>query len=170
MIEWFQVLNLWLRIVSWFCSLYNWIVGWYFMIFFINNLRICMSSFYLFLWIGRKWVLWFFLCKKLVVQQVINLYQTKQPILKAYRNEVLDLIDNFFLAFNIHLIPKSENKQADSLAISGSNFRPPLPLKLKYDVELRCRPNIPDQTIISKMGNPSNSSTSLWPYQLWKPV
>ena len=25
-------------------------------------------------------------------------------------------------------------------------------------------------TIVSKMRNPSTSSTSLWPYQLWKPV
>ena len=126
--------------------------------------------FFLFWWIGRKRFLRFFLCKKLVVQQVRSLYQTKQPKLKAYRNKVLDLIDNFFLAFNIHLIPKRENKHADSLAISASNFKPPLPLKLKYDVELRCRPNIPDRKIVSKMGNPSTSFTSLWPYQLWKPV
>ena len=126
--------------------------------------------FFLFLWIGRKWFLWFFLCKKLVVQQVRSLYQTKQPKLKAYRNKVLDLIDNFFLAFKIHLIPKSENKQEYSLAISASNFIPPLPLKLKYDIELRCRPNIPNRKIVSKMGNPSTSSTSLWPYQLWKRV
>jgi ribonuclease HI len=44
---------------------------------------------------------------ELVVQQVRNLYQTKQSRLKAYRNEILDLIDNFFLAFNINFIPRS---------------------------------------------------------------
>jgi len=80
---------------------------------------------------------------ELVVQQVGNLYQTKQSRLKAYRNGILDLIDNFFLAFNINFIPRSENQQADSLAISASNLRPPLPLKFKFDVSLRCRPSIP---------------------------
>ena len=33
---------------------------------------------------------------------------------------------------------------ADFLAVSTSNFRVPLPPKLKYDVEVRYRPSIPD--------------------------
>ena len=32
----------------------------------------------------------------------------------------------------------------DSLVVSTSNFRVPLPPKLRYDVEVRYRPSIPD--------------------------
>jgi hypothetical protein len=33
---------------------------------------------------------------------------------------------------------------ADSLAVSASHFRIPIPPKLKYDVEVKYRPSIPD--------------------------
>ena len=33
---------------------------------------------------------------------------------------------------------------ADSLAVSASQFRVPLPPKLRYDVEVKYRPSIPD--------------------------
>ena len=46
---------------------------------------------------------------KLVVQQVNNVYQVKQQLLKVYRNEVWDLIDNFFTAFNVSFIPRDHN-------------------------------------------------------------
>jgi len=46
---------------------------------------------------------------KLVVQQVISAYQAKHPQLRSYRNELWDLIDNFFSAFNIPFIPREEN-------------------------------------------------------------
>jgi hypothetical protein len=57
---------------------------------------------------------------------------------------VWDLVDSFFSAFNISFIPREENVMADSLAISARNFRVPLPPKLRYDVEVRYRPSIPD--------------------------
>jgi ribonuclease HI len=62
---------------------------------------------------------------ELVVQQVKNVYQTKHPRLKNYRNEVWDLIDNFFLAFNISFIPREENAPADFQAFSASLFEAP---------------------------------------------
>jgi hypothetical protein len=40
----------------------------------------------------------------LIVHQVRNIYQDKNPRLRSYRNEVWDFIDNFFLAFNISFI------------------------------------------------------------------
>jgi ribonuclease HI len=43
---------------------------------------------------------------KLVVNQVINLYQAKHLRLRYYRNEVWDLIDNFFLCFQHFIHPK----------------------------------------------------------------
>ena len=50
---------------------------------------------------------------ELVVQQIRNAYQAKHPRLRSYRNEVWDLIDNFFLAFNISFIPRDKNQKTD---------------------------------------------------------
>jgi hypothetical protein len=50
----------------------------------------------------------------------------------------------FFLAFNISFIPREENTMDDSLVVSASNFRVPLPPKLKYDVEVKYIPSILD--------------------------
>jgi hypothetical protein len=57
---------------------------------------------------------------------------------------VWDLIDNFFSAFNISFIPREENTLADSLAVSASQFRIPLPPRIKYYVEIRYRPFVLD--------------------------
>jgi ribonuclease HI len=81
---------------------------------------------------------------ELIVHQVKNLYQAKHPRLRAYRNEVWDMIDSFFLAFNISFVPREENSVADSLAVLASNFKVPLPPKLKYEVDIKYRPSIPD--------------------------
>jgi ribonuclease HI len=43
---------------------------------------------------------------ELIVLQVKNMYQTKHPRLRAYINEVWDLVDSFFLDFNISFIPR----------------------------------------------------------------
>jgi ribonuclease HI len=81
---------------------------------------------------------------ELIVQQVRNTYRAKHPRLRSYKNEVWDLIDNFFSSFNISFIPREENTLADSLAISASQFRIPLPPRIKYEVEIRYRPSVPD--------------------------
>ena len=46
---------------------------------------------------------------KLVIQQVKNFYQVKQYLLKVYRNDAWDLIENFFIAFNITFVPREYN-------------------------------------------------------------
>jgi hypothetical protein len=79
---------------------------------------------------------------ELIVHQIKNLYQTKHPRLRSYRNEVWDLVDSFFSAFNISFIPREENTMAYSLAISARNFRIPIPPKIKYDVEFKYKPSI----------------------------
>jgi hypothetical protein len=81
---------------------------------------------------------------ELIIQQVKNVYQAKHPQLKRYRNEVWDLIDNFFYAFNIVFVPRKENTSADSLVVSASLFRIPLPPKIHGEVEVRYRPSILD--------------------------
>jgi hypothetical protein len=81
---------------------------------------------------------------ELIVQQVRNIYQTKHPRLRSYINEFWDLIDSFFLDFNISFIPRGENIMVDSLAVSMRSFKVPLPSKLMYDIEVKYRPSIPD--------------------------
>jgi ribonuclease HI len=81
---------------------------------------------------------------ELIVHQVKNMYQAKHLRLRTYINEVWDLVDSFFLDFNISFVPRDENTMADSLVVSTSNFKVPLPPKLKYDVEVKYRPSIPN--------------------------
>jgi ribonuclease HI len=81
---------------------------------------------------------------ELIVHQIKNVYQTKHPRLRSYRNEVWDLVDSFLSAFNISFIPREENTMADSLVVSTSNFRIPIPPKIKYDVEFKYMPSIPN--------------------------
>jgi ribonuclease HI/uncharacterized small protein (DUF1192 family) len=81
---------------------------------------------------------------ELIIQQVKNVYQAKHPRLKNYRNEVWDLVDNFFLAFNISFIPREENASADFLAVTASLLEvPTLPI-VRSDVEIKYRPSVPD--------------------------
>jgi ribonuclease HI len=80
---------------------------------------------------------------ELIVHQVLNIYQKKNPRLKAYRNEVWVLIDNLFSAFKISFFPREANTLADSLAIFSSNFKIPLPLNPKYNVEVKYIHTIP---------------------------
>jgi hypothetical protein len=54
------------------------------------------------------------------------------------------LIENIFLSFNIHVIPIIHNQQADSLVVSTSTFRPPNATSLKYQIQLKHRPSIPN--------------------------
>jgi hypothetical protein len=65
-------------------------------------------------------------------------------MLRNYRNEVWDLVDIFFIAFNISFVQSEENAMTDSLLVSTSNFRVPLPPILKYEVEVKYRPSIPE--------------------------
>lgn len=55
-----------------------------------------------------------------------------------------DLIDNFFLAFNIQFLPREGKKIVDSLVVAASNFKTPQNPLLRYEVEVRYRPSIPD--------------------------
>ena len=81
---------------------------------------------------------------EMIVHQVRNLYQAKHLRLKDYRSEVWHMIDNFFLDFNISFVPREDNSMENSLVVSTSKFRVPLPPKLKYDVEVKYRPSIPN--------------------------
>jgi hypothetical protein len=81
---------------------------------------------------------------ELIVQQVRNVYQTKNIWLKDYINEVWDIVEDFFLSFNILYITRNQNEKDDSLVVKKSTFKIPFPPKLKYEVEVRYMPSILD--------------------------
>jgi hypothetical protein len=53
-------------------------------------------------------------------------------------------MENFFSSVNVHYIPCTENLKSDSLAKAASTFAPPTTFKLKYHIEVRHRPFIPN--------------------------
>jgi len=81
---------------------------------------------------------------ELVVQQVKSVYQTKHPIMRSYKNQAWDLIENLFDAFNIVAIPREENHRANALAIVANTFKVPINIKLRYEIKVRYRSSIPD--------------------------
>jgi hypothetical protein len=98
---------------------------------------------------------------KLIVNQVRNIYQTNNPRLKSYRNEVWDLIYNFFSSFNIFFVPREANTLDDSLVVSASNFKIPLPAKPKYNVEVKYRPSLLDNVKHWKVFEDSNDDKNM---------
>jgi ribonuclease HI len=80
---------------------------------------------------------------ELIVNQIKQQYQAKNPRLRSYRKFLWYLIENFFSSFNIHSILRMQNQQADCLAKVVATFIPPTVLNLKYHIEMRHRPSIP---------------------------
>lgn len=80
---------------------------------------------------------------ELVINQVKGTYQAKHPRMRAYRNVVLDMIENFS-EYNFSLIPREHNAIADSLASSTSVFKIPIGPNKKYEIEVKHRPFVPD--------------------------
>ena len=58
---------------------------------------------------------------ELIIKQVQGSYQAKNPILRLYRNLVLDLMEGF-KECQFTIILKKENFEADPLAVSASMF------------------------------------------------
>jgi hypothetical protein len=52
------------------------------------------------------------------VQQVKGSYQTRHPRMRVYINQVWDMIDNFYEAFNIYVVLREFNQPVDSLAVA----------------------------------------------------
>ena len=76
---------------------------------------------------------------------VTNLsFSSSEGLLKIYRNEVWDMLENYFIAFNITHIPRNHNETADSLALAATHFRIPKTTQLRYPIEVRYRPCVPD--------------------------
>ena len=54
------------------------------------------------------------------------------------------MLENYFVAFNITHIPRNHNDTADSLALAATHFRIPKTTQLRYPIEVRYRPCVPD--------------------------
>jgi ribonuclease HI len=79
----------------------------------------------------------------LIIQQVNKSFQAKHVRLKAYRDEVLNVIASF-TEFKISYIPRAMNQLADSFVVSASTFISPLPPRLNYEIQVKYRPSLPD--------------------------
>ena len=77
---------------------------------------------------------------EIVVKQIRNKIHYISPHLKAYQNEVWDLLINFH-AFNIVSIPRLKNAAADLLATSVARQ---VPSNNRCSIELLFRPSVPD--------------------------
>jgi hypothetical protein len=64
--------------------------------------------------------------------------------MRYYINCPWDMIENIFLSFNIHDIPRLHNQQAYSLAKVAENFIPPIVMELKYHIDMIHKPSIPN--------------------------
>ena len=77
---------------------------------------------------------------EIIVKQIQNQIHCISPHLKAYQNEVWDLLKGFY-AFNIISIPRLKNAAADLLATSTARL---VPSNNMCSIELLFRPFVPD--------------------------
>jgi hypothetical protein len=53
-------------------------------------------------------------------------------------------MEKIFSSVNVHFVPRTENLHADAMVKAASTFSPPTTFKLKYHIEIRYKPSIPD--------------------------
>jgi hypothetical protein len=80
---------------------------------------------------------------ELIINQIKSIYQAKHPMLRAYKNIVLDIVDQF-PEYNLSVIPRGQNQIVDALATSAPVFKIPILPNKKYDIEVKHRPSVPD--------------------------
>ena len=64
--------------------------------------------------------------------------------MRVYRNEVWDMFGNYFTEHIIKVVPRYENKIADSLVVAAGKFKTPSACQKEYQVDIVNRPSIPD--------------------------
>ena len=83
---------------------------------------------------------------ELVIRQVEGVYHMKDVRMTAYRNIVLDLLENF-QSYSFIVKTRDQNSIIDSLVVSASLFIIPMHSNEKYEIEVLHRPAIPDNII-----------------------
>ena len=66
--------------------------------------------------------------------------------MRAYMNEVLDMLRNLFTEQKVTVIPIIQNQMTDSLATTTRNFKVPIYSNKKYKIEVVNRPSIPENS------------------------
>ena len=66
--------------------------------------------------------------------------------MRAYRIEVWDMFDNYFIEHTIRVVPRCENMIIDSLAVAAGRFKTPVAGRREKKVGIRNRPSIPDNS------------------------
>jgi len=80
---------------------------------------------------------------ELIINQVKGIYQSKGPRMRAYKNLVLDVIENF-IEYILSVVPRGQNLIFDSLATTTSVFKIPIYPNRKYEFEVKHKPEIHD--------------------------
>ena len=80
---------------------------------------------------------------ELVINQVKGVYQAKHPRMRAYRNEVLDLLQDI-PEYQFVIVPKEQNVIANALAVSTSLFKIPIYPNKNYEIQVKNRPIVLD--------------------------
>ena len=83
---------------------------------------------------------------ELVIKQVEGVYQTKDVRMRAYKNLVMDMLENF-QEHSFIVKTRDINSIADSVVVFASIFIIPIHSTEKYEVEVCHRPTIPDNII-----------------------
>ena len=73
-------------------------------------------------------------------------YHTKHRRMRAYKNEVWDMLGNFFSEHRVMVIPRIENMIVDSLATTTGNLKILIYSNKKYKIEVVNRPSIPENS------------------------
>lgn len=68
---------------------------------------------------------------ELVIKQVKGEYQAKHPLIRAYRNAILDIL-RLFPDHTLTCVPRTQNVIADSLATTASNLKIPMNSNNKF--------------------------------------
>jgi ribonuclease HI len=80
---------------------------------------------------------------ELIINQVKFIYQSKHPRLRAYRNLVLDALEEFS-EYNLLVIPRGKNQIMDALATFASLFKIPIFPNRTYEIEVKHSPVLPN--------------------------
>ena len=67
----------------------------------------------------------------LIINQIKRAFQTKHPRMRAYGNQILDLLE-YFSKYNISVVPREQNHIVDALATSTRIFKIPIYPNKKY--------------------------------------
>ena len=82
----------------------------------------------------------------MVINQINDIYQTRNPRMKTYRNEVWDMFRNFFTEYIVKVVDRTENMVVDSLAVADGIFGALTTGKKEHKVCVRNRLTIPDKS------------------------